>query len=198
MCNGLAALQDNGYLSTVSERSGKFCRRGQFPHTFVHVAFYHVPTTPCLNIRAWKFACGWVGNHLRDCFTTLQVPSRPMNGLTASAVSARIKSGLGCHYCTNKVSAVTAQYSFLLTCLDFSESTPHSIPCFNFQGTCNTTNRLCLCTDQMYWWARTSLLLDQYISRASVINISIIKVLLYFHSYSVSWDVHKHKKDYVI
>ena len=27
------------------------------------------PPPPCLNIRAWKFACGWVRNHLGDCFT---------------------------------------------------------------------------------------------------------------------------------
>jgi hypothetical protein len=34
--------QDNGYLSAVSESSGKFCQCGQFPHTFVHVAFNHI------------------------------------------------------------------------------------------------------------------------------------------------------------
>jgi hypothetical protein len=35
------------------------------------IAFYHAPTTPCLNIRAWKFACGWVRSHVGDCRITL-------------------------------------------------------------------------------------------------------------------------------
>ena len=33
----------------------------------------HVPTAVCSNIRAWKFACEWVGNYVQECFNAPNV-----------------------------------------------------------------------------------------------------------------------------
>ena len=92
--------QDNDYVSAVSERSGKFRQCWQFPHIFVHVAFYHVPTTPVLEYSSLEIRM-WVGAEPSGRLLYLAIPMQlrllrtraPSHHRAQRSESARLLAG---------------------------------------------------------------------------------------------------------